>query len=78
MTPADLSIIPADLIRFPVSAGVKVERPAVDVRYDRALNMIALSVDGADDIHFGRDSTFSLMDEIEKALEVQAKLGGVG
>jgi|GEM_PF-5705912 len=77
MTSSELSSIPADLIRFPVSGFTKIEHPAISVRYDQPLNMIALSVDGTDDIYFDRDSTFSLMDEMEKALEVQAKLGGV-
>lgn len=65
------------LERHPAGKGIaKSENPAISVRYDKPLNLIALSVDGTDDIYLDRDSGFSLMDQIALALEVQAKLGG--
>lgn len=59
-----------------VSSTDKVDDPEILARYDRALNMIAISVDGEDDVYFPRDDAFSFMDDIARALEVQAKLGG--
>lgn len=54
----------------------KVDDPRISARYDRALNMIAISVDGEDDVYLPRDGAFTFSDEIAQALEVQAKLGG--
>lgn len=54
----------------------KVDDPRISARYDRPLNMIAISVDGEDDVYLPRDGAFTFSDEIAQALEVQAKLGG--
>ncbi|GAB6925850.1 hypothetical protein JCM9803A_63000 [Rhodococcus erythropolis] len=54
----------------------KADDPRISARYDRALNMIAISVDGEDDVYLPRDGAFTFSDEIAQALEVQAKLGG--
>ena len=59
-----------------VSSAEKVEDPRISARYDRPLNMIAISVDGEDDVYLPRDGAFTFSDEIAQALEVQAKLGG--
>ncbi len=59
-----------------VSSTEKVDDPRISARYDRALNMIAISVDGEDDVYLPRDGAFNFSDEIAQALEVQAKLGG--
>ncbi|QXW04048.1 hypothetical protein [Rhodococcus globerulus] len=77
---SNLASIPTNLLRLPVQsvalAPASDDDPSVSVRYDKSLNMIALSVDGTDDVYFDRDSGFSLMDQIARVLEVQAKLGG--
>ncbi|MBW0294019.1 hypothetical protein ATN37_25495 [Rhodococcus sp. MH15] len=59
-----------------VSSTGKVDDPKISARYDRALNMIAISVDGEDAVYLPRDDAFTFMDDIAQALEVQAKLGG--
>ncbi|QXC40915.1 hypothetical protein [Rhodococcus qingshengii] len=59
-----------------VSSTEKVDDPRISARYDRPLNMIAISVDGEDDVYLPRDGAFTFSDEIAEALEVQAKLGG--
>ncbi|WP_341513674.1 hypothetical protein AAC389_15855 [Rhodococcus qingshengii] len=59
-----------------VSSTEKVDDPRISARYDRPLNMIAISVDGEDDVYLPRDGAFTFSDEIAQALEVQAKLGG--
>ncbi|MFD4932674.1 hypothetical protein ACFWMS_28230 [Peribacillus butanolivorans] len=59
-----------------VSSTEKVDDPRISARYDRALNMIAISVDGEDDVYLPRDGAFAFSDKIRVALEVQAKLGG--
>jgi len=53
-----------------------VPDPRISARYDRPLNMIAIGLDGEDDVYLPRDGAFSFLDEIAQALEVQAKLGG--
>ncbi|MDV6267030.1 hypothetical protein [Rhodococcus globerulus] len=63
--------------RHPAGKGIaKSDDPAASARYDRALNMIALSVDGTDDVYLDRDNAFGLGDQLRIALETQAKLGG--
>ena len=59
-----------------MSSTEKVDDPRISARYDRPLNMIAISVDGEDDVYLPRDGAFTFSDEIAEALEVQAKLGG--
>lgn len=59
-----------------VSSTEKTDDPRISARYDRPLNMIAISIDGEDDVYLPRDGAFTFSDEIAQALEVQAKLGG--
>lgn len=54
----------------------KVDDPRISARYDRPLNMIAISIDGEDDVYLPRDGAFTFSDEIAEALKVQAKHGG--
>lgn len=53
-----------------------LDAPFIDARYDRPMNCIILSCDGSDFAALDRDSGFSAIDRIGKALEMQAKLGG--
>lgn len=54
----------------------EVTDPHISARYDAALNAIAMSVGGTDDLYFDRDATFLLVDELLAALHEQAKNGG--
>lgn len=51
--------------------------PFIDARYNRPMNCIILSCDGSEFAALDRDSGFAAIDRISRALEVQAKLGGV-
>lgn len=55
---------------------VTLDEPFIDARYDRPNNCIILSCDGSDFAALDRDTGFLAIDRIERALQVQAKLGG--